>query len=521
MSSFDVKKSRLGRLVACVAVVILLAAGCGGGGGSSDDGGGGGGEPSADQTLRVGMGFVSSNLDPISTTAITDYTYLRLIYDTLVSVDSGSPEPWAAESFEALDPQHWRFVLKEGITFSNGEPLDAEAVRYTFQRALDDPATPWRVRIASVERMEVVDDLTIDFFLSSPVGNFPTRTSVVWLVPPVYGATPDALVTEPIGTGPFTVSDFSPGEKLTLSGNPDYWGNPPELETVEFTAIPEESTRASALSAGDIDVAHRILPDFVDQIESAGAAVVSVPSALSANIFFQSSVADSPLADVRVRQAIDYAIDKEALTDAVTQGYGGPLHGQIVGEDSVGFNDDLEQRPYDPDMARELLEEAGYGDGLEIAFDYPLGRYFRDKETAEAVSAYLGEVGITVTQNPMEGGAWLDRLYTGSWGPLNYWSIQDAPAYDVSWTLEIFLSNNIRKITNDPEFDAMLAESFTITDQDERDEFLQEVSAYVFEQTFFVTFHHDPGIYAVSPNVEGIEFLPSTYINLFDTQMVD
>lgn len=519
MRSFGVQRSRIGRIVAAAAVVILLAAGCGG---SADEGGGGSGAAAEEQSLRVGMGLVTSNLDPISTTAIADYIYLRLVYDTLVSVDSGTPEPWAAESFEAIDPQHWRFTLKEGITFSNGEPLDAEAVRYTFQRALDDPATPWRVRIAAVERMEIIDDLTIDFFLSTPVGNFPTRTSVVWLVPPVHtAANPDALVSEPIGSGPFTVEDFAPGDRLVLNGNPDYWNNPPELETVEFTAIPEESTRASALAAGDIDVAHRILPDFVDQIENSGAEIVSVPSALSANIFFQSSVPGTPLADVRVRQAIDYAIDKDALTDAVTQGYGGPLQAQIVGPDSIGFNDDIEPRPYDPERARELLDEAGYGDGVELAFDYPLGRYFRDKETAEAVSAYLQEVGITVTQNPMEGAAWLDRLYTGVWGPLNYWSIQDAPAYDLSWTLEIFLSTNIRKITNDPEFDAMIAESFTYTDTEERDAFLQTVSEYAFEQAFMVNFHQDPGIYAVSPRVEGIEFLPSTYIDLFDTQMVD
>lgn len=501
------------RVLVLAIAVVLSASACG----SGDDGAG---QPAA-QDLRIGMGLVTSNFDPISTTAVADYTYLRLVYDTLVSTDNGTPEPWAAESFEAIDPAHWRFKIREGIQFSNGEPLNAEAVRYTFQRALDDPSTPWRVRIEQIQRMEIVDDLTIDFFLDQPVGNFPTRTSVVWIVPPVYTEeNPGALVTAPIGSGPFTVAEYTPSERVLLQGRPDYWNNAPELTTVELRAIPEESTRVAALAAGDIDVAHRVLPDFVPQIEANGARVISVPSGQSANLFFQTS-RDTPIADVRVRRAIDYAIDKPALTEAITQGYGEPLQGQIVGKDSIGFNPDVTTRPYDPDRARQLLAEAGYANGVEIQFDYPLGRYFRDKELAEAVSAYLEQVGIDVVQNPMEGGAWLDRLYSGESGPINYWSIQDAPAYDLSWTLEIFLSDNIRKLTDDPQFDAMLAESFAITDPEERDAVLQEVAAHFSEQAYAVNFHRDPGIYAVSPRVEGIEFLSSTYINLFDARVVE
>jgi peptide/nickel transport system substrate-binding protein len=506
------------RLLAVLATVVaLVSSACGAG---PDSAGGGSGGDTKDQSLTIGMDYVTQNYDPISATATADYTYFRFVYDTLVSTDDGTPKPWAAKSFTAIDAQHWRFTLREGVTFTNGEPLDAEAVRYTFQRALDDKKTPWRVRIEALQRMAIVDPLTIDFFLSTPVGNWPTRTSVVWLVPPKYTQeNPDALVTKPVGTGPFTVDSFSPGESVALSPNKDFWGTVPTLRSVELRAIPEDSTRISALMAGDVDVAYRVLPDFAEQVENGGKKLVSVPSGQSANIFFQTTT-DTPLKDKRVRQAIDYAIDKNALRESITQSYGRDLAGQLVGKNSVGFNPDMKARPYDPDKARQLLKEAGYADGVTVAFDYSLGRYFRDKEVGQAVSGYLQAVGITVQQNPMEGGAWLDRLYSGSWGPINYWSIQDAPAYDVSWTLEIFRSTNIRKIVADPKLDQMLDESFTITDTKERSEALAELSKYAQDQAYYVAFHADPGLYAIDPSVEGVRFLPSTYINLFDAKRV-
>lgn len=120
-------------------------------------------------TLTIGMNYVTSNFEPKSTAALSDFIYLRFIYDTLVSVDSGSPEPWLAESWEAVgDATHWRFKLRRGVRFSNGEPFNSEAVRFTFQRALDDPETHWLARIQPLEKIQIIDDSTIDFHLGAP-----------------------------------------------------------------------------------------------------------------------------------------------------------------------------------------------------------------------------------------------------------------------------------------------------------------------------------------------------------------
>lgn len=470
----------------------------------------------AEQDLTIGMGAILRNFDPASTQAINDYVAIRLVYDTLTSLDTGAPEPWLAESWEAISPTQWRFKLREGVEFTNGEPLNAEAVRYTFQRALDSAENPWRVRIEALESMDVIDDHTIDFNLSTPVGNWPSRVAIVWIVPPEYTEGND-ITMNPVGSGPFKVDSFTPGEEVVYSANPDWWHATPKLETVTLRAIPENSTRVATLLAGDIDVAYKILPDQVPQVEGAGYDLHSVPSGFLSNIFFQSSRVDEPVGDVRVRQAIDFAIDKEAMLEGMAGGYGGDVRGQAVGPNSIGHNPDVTARPYDPDKARELLAEAGYADGLTIGFDYSVGRYFADKEVAEAVIGYLDAVGITVEANPMEGGAWLDKIYTGEWGPMSFWSYQDAPFYDISITTEIFKSDGFRKIAADPEIDRYIDESFTITDPAERAAHLAEYGKYLVDQAYVVPLYHDPGLYAVNPAVNHIEFLPSTMFNLWDT----
>jgi peptide/nickel transport system substrate-binding protein len=472
------------------------------------------------QDLTIGMGAILRNFDPASTQGINDYVAIRMVYDALTTLDNGAPEPWAAESWEAVSPTQWRFKLREGMRFTNGEPFDAEAVRYTFQRALDSADNPWRVRIEALESMTIVDDLTVEFNLSKPVGNWPSRVAIVWIVPPVYTESND-ITLNPLGSGPFKVESFTPGEEVVYSANPDWWRDAPTLESVTLRAIPENATRVATLLAGDIDVAYKILPDQVPQVEDAGYVLDSVPSGFLANIFFQSSRLDEPIGDVRVRQAIDFAIDKEGIREFIAGGYGGDVQGQAVGPNSIGHNPDVTARPYDPDRARELLAEAGYADGLTIGFDYSVGRYFADKEIAEAVIGYLAAVGIIVEANPMEGGAWLDKIYTGEWGPISFWSYQDAPFYDLSITTEIFKSDGFRKITADTEIDRYIDESFSITDPQERADHLAEYGKYLVDNAYIVPLFHDPGLYAYAPNVRDIVILPSTMINLWDTYLAD
>ncbi|MBI3965855.1 MAG: ABC transporter substrate-binding protein, partial [Chloroflexi bacterium] len=307
--------------------------------------------PAAQQTLTVAIGQVAKNLDPKSTASVTDYNFYRLVMDTLVSVDSGKPEPWLAESWTASDARNWRFKLRQGVRFTNGEEFDAEAVRFSLQRVLDDAKAPARYRIEMIEAINVVDRHTVEFRLKSPVANLPTRLSIFWIVPPKYTQEKgDGFASAPIGTGPFIVKEFQPSVSLTVEANPQYWGGAPKLQSIKFRPIPEASTRIAALQAGEADVIYGLLPEHVDLIKGKGFQIISSPVAITANLFFQQTT-DTPLKDVRVRQAIDYAIDKDALLKALTGGHGGALDGQMVGKNSFGYDPSIKARPYDPAKA--------------------------------------------------------------------------------------------------------------------------------------------------------------------------
>ncbi|MDE3075700.1 MAG: hypothetical protein KGJ86_09730 [Chloroflexota bacterium] len=467
------------------------------------------------QKLNIAYGQVPRNMDGISSTALADYQYFQLVYDTLVNVDSGKPAPAVAESWTASDPTNWTFKLRQGVKFSNGEDLDANAVKFTVDRALADPKNPWKARIKEVKKVTVADKYAVNFQLAGPVGNLPTRMSVVWLQPPKYTQEkgPGGVAAAPIGSGPFVVKDYKPNESMTLVPNKTYWGGAPAIGEVNFRAMPEPSTRLASLLSGESHVAMTMLPEQVNQMKSKGMQVISVPTGQSGNVFFQTS-RDTPVKDVRVRQAMDYAVDKTALFQGMTAGYGRPLNGQMVGPNSVGYSPNIKARPYDPSKARQLLRDAGFPNGFSIAMDTSLGRYYRDKEVTEAFASYLSQVDIKVEMNHMQSGAWLDRLYSGKWGPLNYWSIQDAPAYDLAWTLEIFMSDNLRKILADKKFDQMLTATSSITDAEKRNKALQDVGQYFNDQAYTITLFQDPGLYGVAPNVKGITFLPSTYVKL-------
>ncbi|MBI3966444.1 MAG: hypothetical protein HY329_12500 [Chloroflexi bacterium] len=471
--------------------------------------------PDAQQSLTVGLTQVTRNMDPKSTTAVNDYNQLRLVYDTLVSVDSGKPEPFLAESWSTSDPQTWRFKLRQGVKFHNGEDFDAEAVRFTVQRALDDAKNPWRARIEAIEKITVIDKQTIEFATKTPVANLPTRFSIVWIVPPKYAQEKGeaGLASAPVGTGPFIAKEYQPNVTMTLEANPNWWGGAPKIKTLKLRPIPEASTRIAALQAGEVDVIYNVLPEQIDTLKNKGFQIISAPVAISTNVFFQQ-VQDSPVKDARVRQAIDFAIDKNAMLQSLTGGYGGVLEGQLVGKNSVGYNPNLKARPYDPAKAKQLLAEAGHPNGFTITMDSPQGRYYRDKDVAEAVQGFLSQVGIKVQLNPLQAGVWLDKLYSGTWGPMNLWSIQDAPAYDLAFTMELFRKGNVRKIAADDKFDELHLKTFTTLDPAERDKAYRELSQYIFDQAFIVPIYHEPGLYAASPKVRDVTFLPSTYMEV-------
>jgi peptide/nickel transport system substrate-binding protein len=197
---------------------------------------------------------------------------------------------------------------------------------------------------------------------------------------------------------------WSRGSSITLATNPDYWGSAPDVEEVEFRFVPEFGTRLSSLLSGEVDLITNLLPEFVDQVPQSFAVTgVELPIILLSD-------QNEPVADVRVRQALNYAVDKEALAEALYGGYADVMQGQLLAPSYFGFNPEVSGYPYDPEKARELIAEAG-AEGAEVTLYGTAGRWLKDRELVEAVAASWEEVGITPDVRIVEFGEYLDRFF--------------------------------------------------------------------------------------------------------------
>ncbi len=293
---------------------------------------------------------------------------LRNIFDSLVAATpSGEVVPMLATEWRATDDMTFEFDLVEGVTFSNGEALTAEDVVFTFERiitegAVDGQTSPRAGLLGPLASVEAVDDHTVRFHYSEtfPQGLLEQALVHFQIVPKDYMEEVGVaqFTAQPIGSGPFVYAGGSLDSQITLQRNEDYWQGAPPLQTLVFRMMPEPSTRVAALLAGEAQIIQAVPVDLVDRIDSAPN--VSVHTAPGTRAYFiELNVSKPPFDDVRVRQAINLAIDWESILTNIYQGYGQRLATGFL-PSGFGYDPDLQPYPYDPERARELLQEAGY-----------------------------------------------------------------------------------------------------------------------------------------------------------------
>lgn len=293
---------------------------------------------------------------------------LRNIFDSLVTATpDGEVVPMLATTWRALDDTTFEFDLVEGVTFSNGEALDSEDVVFTFERiitegAVDGQTSPRAGLLGPLASVEAVDSRTVRFHYNEtfPQGLLEQALVHFQIVPKDYmeevGVA--AFMQAPIGSGPFTYQGGSLDSQVTLQRNDSYWQGAPALRTLVFRMMPEPSTRVAALLSGEAQIIQAVPTDLVDRINSAPN--VSVHTAQGTRAYFiELNVSKPPFDDVRVRQALNYAIDWDDILTNIYQGYGERLATSFL-PSGFGYDPDLAPYPYDPERARELLREAGY-----------------------------------------------------------------------------------------------------------------------------------------------------------------
>jgi peptide/nickel transport system substrate-binding protein len=361
--------------------------------------------------LRVAIPWTPENLDPTMNLSSLRSQVGVSLFDSLVGRDAdGKIVGELAESWRALDDRTWQLKLRRGVSFHNGEPFNAEAVRFTFQRVLNpEQKSPNRATVSEVERVDVVDDLTVNLVLRSPYAPFLARLIDFPMVPPRYTAERgnQGLALRPVGTGPFRFVELVKDDHMIVEAFDKHWRGQPRVKRIVFKPIPEPFTRTAALRNGEVDLITTVPPNIAVELERvAGVRVQRVPSTWQ--IYLGLNAFKKPLSDVRVRQALNYATDVDAIIKNVMDGNGRRLEGPFT-PNVFGFDPSVRGYAPDPARARRLLAEAGYPDGADVTLDAPAGRYQGDKEIAEALGGQWQKAGFRPKVQVAEWGAYFKK----------------------------------------------------------------------------------------------------------------
>ena len=441
-------------------------------------------------------------MDPAKHSNFSTANILMHIYDPLVTRDDkGGFAPSLALSWSNPDPLTWRFKLRQGVKFHNGEEFDANAVKFSFDRALD-PATksPYFSRISAIKQVTVIDKFTVDLKTASP---FPTMLFSVYeasfaalIVPPKYvkDNDPAMLSAKPVGTGPYRFVEWVKDDRVVMEASADYWGGPPAVKKIIWRPISEPRTRIAELKGGGVDIAENIPPGEMKSLEGNGTRVVNVPSDF---LFFFAfdTLKPGPLQDKRVRQAINYAINVDAIQKAILEGTGLRLAINLP-KAAFGYPSDMQPYPYDPAKAKQLLTEAGYANGFSIPMTSRQGYYLKDKEIMEAASGFLSKVGITVVPKYLEPGVWAQVSEKKGREGIVYpgWSGADA---DLVW-YPLLTTGQYQSYFSNKQLDELLQKGRSTLDPKLRKEAYDAAAKIIKEEAPHVPMFQAPLIFGVN-----------------------
>lgn len=509
------------KLMALTLALLMLTtvlSGCGGtgnNGGQTNNGGAttGGETAETSNEFTFVMGTEPTTMDVHFCTDAATSRILLQVHETLFKWDENSENviPWLVEtSTEAEDGLSWTFKLKEGIKFHDGTDFNAEAVKYNFERLLD-PATGSSKASAlqGVTSIEVLSDYEVKINLSGRNLIFEqtlTNYSTAIMSPTAceeYGL--EGYTNHPAGTGPLKLESWEPGVEMVLVKNEDYWGEEPTTDRLTVRAVSEDSSRVMMAMTGDADISWGISPALVENLEGNEDVTVNTVTGYR-TIYIAINQNYGPLADSRVRAAINYAINKREIVDNILYGVGGTYPSGY--ESSAVANAATDLDPYEQDLekARQLMAEAGYPDGFDIRLNTPEGRYAMDRQIAEAVQYMLAEIGINATIEVLEWGTYQERMLSKDYMQL-FLLGKGSSTGDVEFDFLMHVlstgGQNYYGINN-PEVDEILSNLSSAADLEERSQMLYDAQKLVNDEYDFATLYYENQIVATRADVQGL-----------------
>ncbi len=350
----------------------------------------------AGDAIRVGVyGFPVGAGNPFQSTSISETFVYSAVYDSLTQIDEdGSVLPMLALSWQAVDPVTWLFDLRPNVTFSNGEPFTADAVVKVVEY-LTSPAARGDTmarELSTLASARTISTLIVEIKTKAPSLILPTLMAAVRVPAPTFT---DQLIagmpTEaPVGTGPFAVTEWN-NNRLYLIAHKASW-RPPKVSRLEFWLVPERTARLQAVISGDLHIAYGLGTEDIPNLERSGHDYFSDHAGGVFGLSF-INVKEGPIQSQKVRQALNYAVNKQAYIDVLLQGRTLPAS-QATPSVAYGFDPELKPYPYNPDRARELLAEAGYQQGFELVVEAVIGGTTSGSEIMQFVAAQLADVGV-------------------------------------------------------------------------------------------------------------------------------
>jgi peptide/nickel transport system substrate-binding protein len=424
----------------------------------------------------------------------------RLVGETI----DGKFVPTVAAWDLSSDGKELVFHLKPGIKFQSGDPLTAADIVFAYNRA--KAKAPMFLRHARfVDTIAAVDDRTVKLSFKKPdVGFIPWRGLLVESKAYYDRVGEQEFVAHPVGTGPYRIVDYRPGDHLDLARFDGYWGAKPAVEKARFVFIKDDTTRVAKLKAGEVDMIMNTPYDEVGPLEAAGFHTRKLAAFPSVSIQFQVTNPKVPWADVRVRRAIAEAIDCDAIAKGLFHGL--PEHYPRLAPGELGYDPSLKNYPYDPADAKKLLAEAGYPNGFKMPFYSWAGTYYGFKETTEAVVLYLKAVGIDAQVVALDAPKYMDKVRSVARNPdgefVGIATLPMANLADPTEPLSVYYSGSAFSIFRNAQFDAAIDRTLVELDPAKRADDIKAAFRIMQDQVATIVVWDSVSVYTMKRDID-------------------
>jgi peptide/nickel transport system substrate-binding protein len=497
MSSASRQPRLRAALAVAVAAVTVAASGC-----TVANSSHGGYDPN---TLRIVLSQEPPTLEPCESSLTSTGIVVRSnITEPLIERDpnSGDLQPLLATEWHQTSPNQWTFKVRDGVTFSNGAPFTAKDAAFSIDRAVNSELgcnVDGYVFGDEKLKLSSPDDNTLVIGTEQPDPILPLRISFVEIVPTTTSTT--EKVREPIGTGPYAVEDWEYGQKLLLKRNDTYWGRKPAFARAEYQWRSEGSVRAAMITNDETDIATSLGPED-------GAGDLGVPFQNNETTALRMQATEAPLNDMRVRQAINYAVNRTGIVKALFRGLGDPAS-QLIPSGVVGYNDQLKIWPHDPDKAKQLIVDAK-ADGVPVDKQIRLiartAQFPNISETIEVLQSEFADIGLNVKIEMMDTANQLLyqlRPFPGNAGPYLLMIQHGNQAGDAAFTMDQYmLSDGPQAAYGTTEFDKKIRAAEAFTGQARQDAFAKLFAEEPKEIMQMAYIAHMKGILGKSPRVD-------------------